>query len=154
MVRPIVFWGATGQARVLQEFIGSLGYELVALFDNQAETLSPFPEVPIFYGEVGFRRWRSERGERDVAALVAIGGAHGRDRLQIQRFLEDEGCAPIVAIHPTAFVARTARIGPGGQVLARAAICADATLGASCIVNTAASIDHECALGEAVHVGP
>src|SRR4051794_39582558 len=120
MVKPIVFWGATGQARVLHEFIGALGYELVALFDNQAETPSPFPDAPIYYGEAAFRRWRAERGGDDLAALVAVGGAHGRDRLQIQRFLEGEGCVSIVAVHPAAFVAANAQIASGGQVLARA----------------------------------
>src|SRR5437899_863052 len=37
MSKPIVVWGASGHAKVLREFIGSIGYELVATFDNNAD---------------------------------------------------------------------------------------------------------------------
>ncbi|HMA34040.1 MAG TPA: sugar acetyltransferase, partial [Chloroflexia bacterium] len=47
MLRPIIFWGASGHAKVLREFIGTLGCELVALFDNNPGAAPPFPGVPL-----------------------------------------------------------------------------------------------------------
>jgi sugar O-acyltransferase (sialic acid O-acetyltransferase NeuD family) len=154
MLKPIIFWGATGQARVLREFIGSTGYELVALFDNNQSASSPFAEIPLFYGIVGFMSWKQSCSHANVAGLVAIGGSSGQARLEIQRFLEQQGIQPARAVHPTAFVASSAVLGPGSQVLAQAAVCADARLGAACIVNTKASVDHETTLGDGVHVAP
>lgn len=151
--RPIVFWGATGHARVLRELVESRGCRLVALFDNNPDVPPPFPDVPLFIGRQGFHAWRSDN-PRATFSLAAIGGAHGRDRLELQGFLDAQGLRPIVARHPTAFVAADARLGRGCQVLARAAVCAGAVLGAACIINTAASVDHECRLEDGVHIGP
>ena len=154
MPEPIVFWGAAGHAKVLREFIGGLGYELVAVFDNRPDATSPFPDVPLLIGEEGFRRWQRESVRAQARALIAIGGSRGRDRLERQQWLEAAGVPPIVARHPTAFVAGDVVLGKGSQVLAQSAVCAGAILGAACIVNTAASVDHECSLGDGVHVAP
>lgn len=154
MLKPIVFWGATGQAKVLYEFIGRAGYELVALFDKDPALSSPFPGVPLYFGTEGFARWEKERGDAAVRCLVAIGGSLGRARLEIQRFLEAHRLEPVVAIHPAAFVAANASVSKGSQILANATVCAEAVLGEGCIVNTAASVDHETILGDGVHVAP
>lgn len=153
-MKPIIFWGASGHARVLREFIGELGYELVALFDNDESATSPFPDVRLYYGPAGFSEWKEGRMSTGTACLVAIGAARCRDRLEIQRFLQDEGIEPIIAVHPTAFVADSVKLSKGCQVLAGTCLCADVVLGEACIINTASSVDHECRLGEGVFVAP
>ncbi|HEY0081914.1 MAG TPA: acetyltransferase [Pyrinomonadaceae bacterium] len=155
MLKPIVFWGASGHAKVLHEFIAGAGYELVAMFDNNREASSPLAGTPLYYGAEGFARWANERGGgANHACLVAIGGSLGRARLEIQRFLEAHHLEPVVAIHPTAFVAANASVSKGSQILARASVCAEAVLGEGCIVNTASSVDHETVLGDGVHIAP
>ena len=64
------------------------------------------------------------------------------------------GVTPATLVHPRAFVARTARVAEGSQVLANASVCADAHVGSACIVNTNASVDHESKLADGVHVAP
>jgi len=154
MLKPIVFWGASGHAKVLHEFIGGAGYELAAIFDNNPEASSPIPGTPLYYGAEGFARWKTEQGVVNASCLVAIGGSRGRARLEIQRFLEAHRLEPIIAIHPTAFVAANAVVSKGSQILANASVCADAVLGEGCIVNTASSVDHETVLGDGVHIAP
>jgi len=154
MLQDLVFWGATGQAKVLGEFIPELGYRLVAVFDNNPAVVSPFADVPLHVGEAGFQEWLAGGERAGTAFLVAIGGARGKDRLEIMNRLKRVGLRPIVAVHPRAYVARHARVGEGGQVLAHATVGEEATLGAACVVNTAASVDHECVLGDGVHVAP
>jgi sugar O-acyltransferase (sialic acid O-acetyltransferase NeuD family) len=154
VVKKIVFWGATGHAKVLRELVGHLDYELEALFDNNPEVASPFRDVPLYHGVEGFEEWRRERSGRETAFLVAVGGSKGRDRVQIHRFLEENQLNPIVAVHPTAFVAASARLASGCQILAHATVCADVCVGETCIINTASSIDHEVVLGRGVHVAP
>ncbi|MGH9395764.1 MAG: acetyltransferase [Terriglobia bacterium] len=154
MLKRIVFWGATGHAKVLRELTDRLGYNLVAIFDNDTEVQPPFSDVPIYYTEAGFREWKSKNGDLETAGLVAIGGARGRDRADIQRFFERNGVQPITAVHPTAFVASNAVLSKGCQVLANASVCAEAVIGEASIVNTSASVDHESVLGRGVHIAP
>jgi sugar O-acyltransferase (sialic acid O-acetyltransferase NeuD family) len=154
MLTPIILWGATGQAKVLRELIERIGYKLVATFDNNPETLPPFPDVPLFYGKKEFEKWRGQFGGEDLAGLVAIGGARGKDRLDLQAFLGLHGIGLPVVVHPSAFVAANAKIGQGSQVLAQAAVCVEAQIGEACIINTRASVDHECVLGQGVHLAP
>jgi sugar O-acyltransferase (sialic acid O-acetyltransferase NeuD family) len=148
-----VLWGATGHARVLAEFLGTLDYDIVALVDNDPDVTSFLPNVPVLHGELALRAWRTERAG-DLHALVAIGGARGAERLELQQALGEMGYALPAVVHPRAFVAGDVRLGAGSQVLAHAAVAAAASIGAGCIVNTSASVDHECVLGDGVHIGP
>jgi sugar O-acyltransferase (sialic acid O-acetyltransferase NeuD family) len=154
-VQRVVLWGGTGQAKVLRECLEHAGARVVAVFDNNQELGSPFPDVPLYHGWSGFEAWRTTYGgDGVVGCLVAIGGERGRERHEIQRALSSRGLVPVVAQHPTAFVAGTARVGAGSQILAQSAVCVEAVLGEACIVNTGATIDHECRIGDGVHVCP
>jgi sugar O-acyltransferase (sialic acid O-acetyltransferase NeuD family) len=152
-MKPIVFWGATGQAKVLKECVSD-DFELVALFDNDVNVASNFPGIPIFHGSSGFEGWRAQNPSSDISFLVAIGGDKGRDRLAIHDVLVAHGLTPVNAIHRSSFVAPDAKLGPGCQVLANATVCVGAVLGRVAIVNTAASVDHECRIGDGVHIAP
>jgi len=155
VARDLVIWGASGHARVLHDFIDTAGYRLVALFDNDPTAHSPFPDVPILHGSEAFVRWLRARGDpHPPSCLVAVGGGKGRERLELQRSMENQGCHPAVVVHPFGYVAASATIGAGGQVLANASVCSSAKLGPACIVNTGASVDHESALERGVHVAP
>lgn len=148
----IIFWGATGQAKVLRELVEPAA-TLIAVFDN-ADVPPPFVDVPLYRGRDGFVAWLAKHRGPRPDCLVAIGGTHGADRHELQRFLAGHGLAAPVAVHRTAFVAADAQLGAGTQVLAQAVVCVGARLGEACIVNTAASVDHECDLGDGVHVAP
>lgn len=150
-----IIWGATGQAKVLRECLSHSGIKLLALFDNNRSLTSPFQDVPLFFGRRGFEEWLETRVRgRTPSFLVAIGGDRGRDRVEIQEYLESFDLRPLIACHPTAFVAQNARIGLGSQILATAAVCVDSVLGRGCIVNTGATVDHDCRLGDGVHIAP
>jgi sugar O-acyltransferase (sialic acid O-acetyltransferase NeuD family) len=155
MSRPIVFWGATGQAIVLEEFLARAGFVLIAIFDNAPGRTSPFADVPIYHAQAGFLSWRRARpaGET-VFCAVAIGGARGEERVDIQHFLAAEGLRPQTLVHPDATVTSSASLGPGCQVLARSVVGARAELGEACIVNSGSIVEHECRLGAGVHVAP
>lgn len=152
-MKSIVYWGATGQAKVLHEFAEAVGYRLVALFENNAEQESPFPSIPIYYGLEGFSSWNAQRSG-SISGLAAIGGDNGRSRLEIQGLFRENNIEIPIVVHPTAFVAKNAVLSEGCQILAHAKICADAVLGSSCIINTSASVDHECKIGQGVHIAP
>ena len=143
--RRYILWGATGQAIVLRELVGP---GLVAVFDRDRDIRPPFDDVPLMH-ESDFDGWLREPAP---AFLVAIGGHRGADRLERQGILEERGLRAMTAVHQTAYVAGS--IGAGSQILAHGVVAARAELGRSVIVNTAATVDHECRLGDGVHIGP
>jgi sugar O-acyltransferase (sialic acid O-acetyltransferase NeuD family) len=148
-------WGSAGHAKVIASLLELKGDSVVALFDNDAMVASALPGVTLHIGESGFARW-AEQTERlnMVSGLVAIGGARGRDRLRLQEMMLRAGLRVNAVLHPSAFVCTSALVGAGSQVLAHAVVAAEARLGKACIVNHRGSVDHECRIGDGVHVAP
>lgn len=150
----VIFWGGTGQAKVIYEAILSSNYKLVALVDNN-HIISPFSGVPVLKGESGLDSWMANRDtNKQLHATVAIGGSNGFDRLTLMDLLRKRDINLITVIHRTAFVAKNTSIGEGCQLLAQSAICTHVSLGNGVIINTSASIDHDCIIGNGVHVAP
>lgn len=152
-LKPLILWGATGQAVVLGEFCREIGFELVALFDRRGDLKSPFEGVPLGVGEPGFRDWKS-RWVGEIHGAVAIGGEWGRDRLAIAELLRDNGVRIISLIHPKAFVASDAVLSDGVQILAHATVASRARIESGTIINHGVTIDHECQIGAGAHVAP
>jgi len=150
----IAFWGAAGHAKVLSEALMGSYIKLVALVDNRLLP-SPLLDIPVLAGRTGLEEWLLRRGNTDgLLFAIAIGGAKGTDRLDSFRVMKQLGLLPHTIVHRTAFAASTAELGEGCQLLANSAVCSHARLGTSVIVNTAASIDHDCSVGDGSHIGP
>ena len=153
-MRELLFWGATGQAKVLHEAIYGTDMRLVALIDNRSIP-SPISDVPLLNGEAGLDAWLVQRGgSNNLYCAVAVGGARGRDRIMLMDLLKARGLALLTLVHRTAFVAHSAMIGEGCQILAQSAVCTHTKLGRGVIINTAASVDHDSEIGDGVHLGP
>ncbi|HEX3032888.1 MAG TPA: NeuD/PglB/VioB family sugar acetyltransferase, partial [Bacillota bacterium] len=57
-------------------------------------------------------------------------------------------------IHPSAIIGYDVELGEGVQILAGAIIQPGSRVGANTIINTKASLDHDCIIGAQVHVAP
>jgi sugar O-acyltransferase (sialic acid O-acetyltransferase NeuD family) len=150
-MREVILWGATGQARVLNECLYNTDDKIIAVFDN-ADVGAPFSDIPFYVGEDRFWSWM--QGRRTGNALYFLVAVGGPQRLKLHDWLAGEGLLPLTVIHRAAYVASDAALGPGCQMLAHATVCAQARLERSVIVNTAASVDHECRIGAGAHIGP
>jgi UDP-perosamine 4-acetyltransferase len=83
---------------------------------------------------------------------VAIGDNHRRQ--QISRMLTESGREVTHVVSRFALVSHTASIAPGTQLLPGSVVNAATGIGEGAIVNTNASVDHDCSVGAYVHVGP
>lgn len=152
---PYVLWGSAGHAKVLASLINLQGDTVIALFDNNPEANQVLDNVPLYIGIEGFKSWiLKDNRKNKVRGLAAIGGALGRDRLGIHQLFRNYGLIIQSIIHPLASICKSATIDQGTQVLAYAIIAADAKIGEGCIINHRASVDHECILGNGVHLAP
>lgn len=150
-----VLWGSSGLAKVLANVISLRGGQVVALFDNNPNANSVIAGVPLYKGKEGFLNWyENERDVRDIAGLVAIGGAYGNDRLAMQEYFRSHGISIDSIVHPDASVCNNVSIGAGTQILAQSVVSTDVKIGEACIINIRAAVDHECILGEGVHIAP
>jgi sugar O-acyltransferase (sialic acid O-acetyltransferase NeuD family) len=150
----VLFWGGTGQAKVLRPIVEAMGYRLRAVVDRQADLDPTFPDVVMLAGEAALDEWLLQHRGTVAAFAVTIGGTAGSDRCAIATGLLRRGLRLLTCIHERAWVAESASVGNGCQILAMAAVSEDARLGRHCIINTNASVDHECRLGDGVHVMP
>ncbi len=94
----------------------------------------------------------SELARADAAAIVTIGC--NRTRTEKSKELERQGFNFATAIHPSAVVARDVSIGPGTVIMAGAVVNSGTTIGRHVIINTRATVDHDCVLADGVHISP
>jgi sugar O-acyltransferase (sialic acid O-acetyltransferase NeuD family) len=140
--------GAGGHGKVVADTALLLGWENVAFLDDRAATMSSPLGLPV----VGTLADLTAHRRAFSSALVAIGDA--KLRLELTDRCRRSGLEVISIVHPMAFVSKYTSIGPGSVAFAQSAINADVKVGAACIINTGATVDHDCVIGEGVHVCP
>lgn len=149
----VIFWGGTGQAKVIRPIVEGQGNRLIAVFDRTKDLPPPFEDVPLLH-ESQFDAWRREQTGDPIGFCVTIGNPHGHARLQIAERLKAAGLVPFTAIHPSAVIARSAVLGEGAQIHAGVVIEVHTRIGDQVIVNTRAGVDHECVLEDGSEIGP
>jgi len=146
---PLLLIGAGGHAKVVIElFRAAHAYEPVGLVVREPSTGSVLG-VPIVGTDSDLSRLRKTGLSR---AFVAIGD--NERRLATGRGLERLGFEIVNAISPMAAVSPSACLGRGIAIMAGVSINADAQIDDFAVINTGASIDHDCHVGEGSHVAP
>ena len=152
MPASIVLCGASGHARVVADIVRLAGeYEIIGFLDDRdpGRKGTLFLGAPILGGREALAGLRN-RGVRHL--LLAFGD--GAARLRAGAVAREAGLILATAVHPRAVVAADVVVGPGTVVMAGAVVNPGTRLGESVIVNTCASIDHDCDIGDGAHVCP
>lgn len=137
MKNKIVIIGAGGQGRVCADIARLMGYaEILFLDDSAANAAGKINDYPRYLQDADF--------------FVAIG--NGSVRRRLQTMLEENGASIATLIHPNATVAQDVPIGQGTAVMAGAVINPGASVGRGNIINTCASVDHDCRVGDYLHI--
>ena len=149
----IVVLGASGHASVVLDICRLEGrYQVVGLLDSYKpcgstcrghEVIGSWEDLPklVAAGTV-------------AGAIVAIGDNWRRARIvaNIRGTLPDFRF--VTAVHPSAQVAEDVVLGAGSVVMAGAVVNPGSEVGEFCIVNTRASLDHECVMDDYSSLGP
>ena len=134
--------GAGGHGRVVAGVAEDAGYTEIAFTDARFPELQENGAWPVVSSDM--------KPTEGSDFFVSI-GSNGR-RASTDQGLEYPSM-PILA-HPNSTISRHANIGPGTAVVAGAVINGFARLGRCCIINTSCSVDHDCVLGDYVHISP
>ena len=136
----MVILGDSGHARVVADVARSAGQEVTAMLGHDACT-SEVDGVTI-------------PAAVDSPLFLAIGSNGLRRRMaNAIRARFPEAVFPTLKA-PSAVVAPDVSLGEGTVVMQMACIQTGSAVGSHCIVNTGAVVDHDCRLGDFVHVSP
>lgn len=91
---------------------------------------------------------------RDCEFYVCLGYRHLSRKVAIFRELIAAGRRVPSFVHPTAYVSRSAQIGPGTFVYPLANIDKECVLGAGVIVNNSAIVSHNASIGDCCYLSP
>lgn len=89
-----------------------------------------------------------------AGADLYLGIGDNEVRARLYRKLAEHGRRPTTLVGPNCFVAESATLGDGVLLCPGAVVMAGATLGDNTIVNTLASVDHDCRLGAHGQLAP
>lgn len=135
-------FGASGHGKVIKEILEAEGVEVKAFADDN-KAVHECAGIPVLH-----------EAESLSPVIVSIGANRIRKMIVERMKSSDESVKFGIAVHPTAVVSPSAKIGEGTVVMAGAVINADAVIGRHCIINTCASVDHDCVIGDYCHIAP
>ena len=148
MAAGVVIIGGGGHAKVVIESLRAAG-ETVAVIVDADPTPREVLGVPVVGDDLALQGLRAQGFSK---LFVAVGD--NRLRQTLGRKARELGFGLVNAIHPSAMISASARLGEGVAVMAGAVVNAESQVGDLAIINTGAVVDHDCRLGVACHVAP
>lgn len=142
-MRPVVLFGAGGHARVVADIIEKQGvFRIAAVVSRDGGALLDYPV-------------RTALGDLDIMeGVVAIGDNWVRSQVVARVLAERPDFRFVTPVHPSAQIGRDVVLGPGTVVMAGVCINPGTRVGAHCIINTRASVDHDNVLDDFASVAP
>lgn len=153
-IKNIIIWGASDQCRINYPILKDLGYKIEALIDDTVDKKSPFPQMPIYMGDIGLQNFINQNKLKKLGFVIAIANPYGHIRVKINSKLIRKGLLPISFADQTAHICKSGIFGEGLQVMPSAIIENDVKISTQCIIGTRASVMHDCVLGQGVEIGP
>jgi UDP-perosamine 4-acetyltransferase len=148
MNNSIIVLGAGGHAKVVIEILRAAGHH-VSYCVGGADSLETCLDVPVLQGDEHLIRLL-EAGYTSL--FPAIGSNKIRERATAHAL--KLGYKLINAISPHALISPSATLGKGIAIMGGAVINAQSNIEDLAIINTGATIDHDCQIGFCAHIAP
>ncbi|MCH7535448.1 MAG: acetyltransferase [Bacteroidetes bacterium] len=145
----LILIGAGGHGKVVADIAHAMQkWESIEFLDDK------FPELALVasWQVTGKLNEYNNLDSNGINFGVTIGENKLRFKL-IQSLLESGLELPSL-VHPTAFVNDSIELGDGTVIMAQAAINIDSCVETGCVINTGATVDHDCMLANGVHLSP
>ena len=135
-------YGASGHGKVVKDILNANGIKVEAFIDDNLD-VDKCGGKPVLHDATG------------LSPIIVSVGVNCVRKMIVERITVGNPTIEFAtAIHPSAIVSPSAKIGEGTVVMAGVVINADAKIGKHCIVNTGTSIDHECVVENYCHIAP
>jgi sugar O-acyltransferase (sialic acid O-acetyltransferase NeuD family) len=131
-------YGASGHAKVIIDILKSQGKNILGLIDDN----------PSINELLGYKVYHNFGNLSPL--IISIGD--NKTRKKIAEHLS--GICFETAVHASAILSDTCTIKEGTVVMQGAIIQSCSEIGRHCIINTGASVDHDCKIHDFVHISP
>jgi acetyltransferase EpsM len=140
--QEVAIIGAGGHAKVVASTLLAAGYRISGFYDDDSEKWGKYIfDVPVV-GSI-----ESLKDSKHSRAIIGLGDNKTRKNLATELDLDW-----VTVVHPFAWVHPEVRLGVGTIVCAGAVVQPGARIGSHVILNTKASVDHDCYVGDYVHI--
>ncbi len=136
-------YGCGGIAVVAVEVVRAQGLGIEGFLDD-ANTLRQYRGHPVKSTSL-----LDDDTFADIEVLLCIG--NNRRRAELARRVRT---SPGAVMHPSCTISPSSRIEHGTMIFQGSVVQAETRIGQHVIVNTRASIDHDCLIGNCVHIAP
>lgn len=136
----IFIYGASGHGKVILDCLLEKGNEVAGFIDSDPQK-TEFMHLPVFRPE--------KLDEAEASVIYGIGNNTIR-----QTLAEKHHTPSPVVVHPSAQLSRYSHVGEGTVLFHNSVVQAGTRIGKHCIINTKASVDHDCILEDYVHISP
>ncbi|MBO7926580.1 acetyltransferase [Pseudoalteromonas sp. K222D] len=151
MIKELAIVGASGHGKVIADIAEQLGF-IVNFYDDAYPSKTHIEHWPIHGTCADLIALNNTKTTLSNDVVVAIG--NNEIRQQKIQLLQQNSFNLITLIHPTAVISQYSKIAPGTVIFAGAIINAFANVGAGCIINTAAVVEHDCSIDDFSHICP
>jgi acetyltransferase EpsM len=150
-MRRVLLLGGSGHARVVADAIASLGEASILGFVADREERAS-AAYPVLGADDELPALHKAHGPFDLMLAIGSGELRRRivDKIAAMRLPIDY----MTVVHPRANLAGAVRLGAGTFVAIGATLGVNAACGRHVLINTNASVDHDCVLGDYVSIAP
>lgn len=150
--RQFVVLGGGGHGAVVADLLQAIGCDILGVADpSKAAGVEVLPTVRVVASDEEIMAM----GADAVYLAMGLGSIKSNHtRAQVFNRFEAAGFVFPPLVHPTATIAQSCVIGAGSQIMAGAVVQARTAIGRNSIVNTRSSVDHDCKIGNHVHIAP
>jgi sugar O-acyltransferase (sialic acid O-acetyltransferase NeuD family) len=147
-MKKLAILGAGGHGAVVADAAEASGWQKIHFFDQR------WPENTqnAVWDIVGDLTALKKTMRQYDGFIIAIG--HNKTRLNLMTELNSIHPPWVNIIHPRAVISPYAELGLGSVVFAGVVVNAMTKIGRGVILNTGATLDHDCIIEEAVHICP
>jgi len=147
----IVVIGGGGHAKVLISVLKKVGYAIEGYMDK--EDRGVILAVP-YLGNVGILK-DIVRKTPALTVIIGIGKVDASPlRLSLQNEIGALGFDFPAICSPQAIINEAVSLGAGTAVLDGVVVNSGTDIGRACILNTRSTVEHDCRIGENVHIAP
>ena len=152
MYKPLIILGGGGHAKVIIDCLRYYNCNILGITDPDKDKHgTDLMGVKI----IGTDEVALNHHPDEVFLINGLGSVSKADkRKQLFRCFKGKGYVFSQVIHPAAVLSPEVTLGEGLQVMAGSIIQPGCVFGFNTIINTKASIDHDCQIGANVHIAP
>tara|TARA_Y100000389_G_C17323414_1_gene444254 strand:- start:180 stop:779 length:600 start_codon:yes stop_codon:yes gene_type:complete len=147
MNKKIAIVGAGGHGKVVGEIALLSQYEIIDFFDDKENEIKGFP-----FTISGSLDYLKDHLKDYDAYFVAIG--ENKIRSNIIAWLKKQKMNIVSLVHPRSTISKFSSLGIGTCVMANAVINPGVLIKEGVIINTSASVDHDCVIEDFAHISP